>query len=157
VASPQTEVKEALARAGPVELDAGPGRAVLERARFSDVTVSMDGGRALVLAMVEGEGRWRTAAEEVALSYVGREAFAMERCPGAGWCPAGAPLPALAGVLGALAGSGRAGARRIAWQVRVERDRAAVGEDAVGPGGARARRRLDLVRERAGWTIAPGT
>jgi hypothetical protein len=149
-------VREALARGGPVELAVGPARVVLERARFGDVTVSMDGARALVLAVVEGDGRWRAAGEEVAISYVGREAFAMERCAGAGWCPAGEPLPALAGVLGALAVSGAAGARRIAWQIRVERDRAAVGEDSVGPGGARARRRLDLVRERSGWTIASG-
>jgi hypothetical protein len=157
VASPQTEVKEALARAGEVELAVGPGRVVLERPRFSDVTVSVDGGRARVLAMVEAEGRWRAAGEEVAVAYVGREAFEMERCPAARWCPAGAPLPALAGVLAVLAAHRRAEERPVAWQIRVDRDRGTVGEDAVGLVGAQARRRFDVVRDRRGWRVAePG-
>jgi hypothetical protein len=147
-------VKAALARAGPVELAVGPARLVLAAPRFSDVTVSMDGGgRALVLAMVEADGRWRTPAEEVAISYVGREAFAMERCAGLRWCPAGVALPALAGVVEALhLGHRPEGRRPVAWQIRVERDRATVGEDGEAPdGGPAPRRLLELVREDGRW------
>jgi hypothetical protein len=156
VASPQTEVKETLARADRLELAAGAGRAVLERPRFSDVTVSMEGGRALVLAMVEADGRWEAGGgEAVALSYVGREAFEMERCAASRWCPVGAPLPALGGVLAALAANRRAEERPVAWQIRVDRERAAVGEDVVRL-AAPARRRFDVVRERDGrWSVAP--
>jgi hypothetical protein len=154
VRSPGSEVKEALAGTGRIELAAGAGRAVLERPRFSDVTVDVQGGRARVLAMVEADGRWRAGDDEVAVAYVGREAFEMERCAAARWCPAGAALPALAGVLAAVGAGRRAGERPVAWQIRVDRDRAVVGEDVAGAAGARGRRRLDLVRDGSGWAVA---
>jgi hypothetical protein len=159
VSSPQTEVKEALARGSPLELPAGPARVVVERARFSDVTVSVEGGRALVLALVEADGRVRSEGGEVALTYVGREAFAMERCPSRRWCAAGPALPALAGVVEALLAAPRPDGRRPArWQIRVERERALAGEDATLPGGGRAPRAvLDLVREGGRWSVARGT
>jgi hypothetical protein len=154
VRSPGSEVKEALAGIGRIELAAGPGRAVLERPRFSDVTVDVQGGRARVLAMVEADGRWRGGDDEVAVAYVGREAFEMERCAAARWCPAGAPLPALAGVLAAVAAGRRAGERPVSWQIRVDRDRAVVGEDVAVAAGAKGRRRLDLVRDGSEWAVA---
>jgi hypothetical protein len=158
VASPATEIREALAAAAPVELAAGSARVVLSRATFHDVEVAAEGGRARVLAVVDADGRVRLDdGREVALGYVGREAFEMERCPEARWCPAGSPLPALAGVVAALAAAPRDGWRwPVAWQVRVERDRATVGEDAEGVGGVKPRRgAYDLVREGAGWRLAP--
>jgi hypothetical protein len=97
----------------------------------------------------------RAGGRELRLAYVGREAFAMERCPGRRWCPAGAPLPALAGVVEALlAGVEAEGRRPVAWQIRVERDRATVGEDAEGTDGGRGLRRvIELVRGNAGWRV----
>lgn len=121
--------------------------------------VAPDGGRAQVLAVVDADGRVRLAGGEIALGYVGREAFEVERCARTRWCPAAPALPALAGVIGALAAAPRSEGRRpVAWQIRVERDRALVGEDAEGPGGARAlRANLELVRGRDGWRLAaPG-
>ncbi len=126
------------------------------RARFGDVEVAADGGRAQVLAVVDADGRVRLpGGGEVALGYVGREAFEMERCARARWCAAGPALPALAGVVEALVASRRAPDRRpVAWQIRVERDRALVGEDAVGPGGARTSRGfLELVRDGGAWRV----
>lgn len=158
VASPATEVREALARAAPVELPAGGARIALARAAFADVTVSMDGGRALVLAVVDADGRVRAGAQEVELRYVGREAFTMERCPERRWCPAGAPLPALAGVVEALLAAPRPDGRRpVAWQIRVERDHASAGEDAEVPGGVSARAVFDLVQVQGRWRIASGS
>src|SRR6266545_1271103 len=103
VASPATEVKEALARAAPLEVDAGGARIAIARAV----------------------------------------------------CAAGAPLPALAGVVEALAAAPRPDGRRpVAWQIRVERDRATVGEDALAPDGARASRGvLALVRDGVRWRL----
>jgi hypothetical protein len=151
-------VREALARPGPVELAAGPAQVVLDRPRFSDVTVSLDGGRALVLALVEADGRVRSAAGEVTVAYVGREAFAMERCPPRGWCATAPALPALAGVVEALLAAPRPDGRRPArWQIRVERERASAGEDAVLPSGGAARAVLELVREGGRWSVARGT
>ncbi len=160
--SPATEVKGVLARGGGLRVLAGGATAELERIRFSDVTVSMDGPRALVVAMVEGDGRVR-AGGDAALAYVGREAFAMERCAGLGWCPAGEQLPALRGVLAALPGLEGALRREAgvpvrvtAWQLRVERDRAPVGAD-YEVGGAEPRRlraHWDLAREGDRWSPA---
>ena len=157
VASPATEIREVLGRAAPFELAAGPARVAVARATFRDVEVSAEGGRARVLAVVDADGRVRLdGGGEVAVGYVGREAFEMERCARARWCAAGDPLPALAGVVAALAAAPRDGGRRpVAWQIRVERDRAVVGEDAEGPGGTRVPRgALDLVRGSDGWRLA---
>jgi hypothetical protein len=158
VASPATEVKQALARAAPLELAAGDARVAVARAAFADVEVSMDRGRALVLAVVEADGRVRAGGRDVQLAYVGREALAMERCPGAGWCPAGSPLPALAGVVEALLAAPRPDGRRpVRWQIRVERDRAVAGEDAELEGGGRVPRGLfELVRDGGRWRVASG-
>jgi hypothetical protein len=157
VASPRTEIVEALGRSAPFEVAAGGARVEVARASFRDVEVAAEGGRAQVLAVVDADGRVRIGGAEVALGYVGREAFEMERCARAGrWCPAGPALPALGGVVAALAATPRPEGRRpVAWQIRIERDRALVGEDAEGMGGARALRiTLDLVRDGPGWRLA---
>jgi hypothetical protein len=156
-ASPRTEIREALGHAAPFEVAAGAARVEVTRARFGDVEVAAEGGRAQVLAVVDADGRVRLpGGGEVALGYVGREAFEMERCARARWCAAGPALPALAGVVEALAAAARGTDRRpVAWQIRVERDRAQVGEDAEAPGGARAPRgALELVRDGGGWRLA---
>jgi hypothetical protein len=149
VSSPETEVKEALAHLRELELPAqGPDRPRLRDLRFADVTVSMDGPHALVLAVVEAEG---TADGGATLAYVGREAFPMERCARARWCLA--DLPALSGVLAALRAAPRdAGARVAGWQIRVERERATAGED-YDAGGRRLRLRRELRRDGAAWRL----
>jgi hypothetical protein len=162
-ASPATEVKDALARCGTLHISAGDLAARLERVRFSDVTVSMDGPRALVVAMVEADGRLRVGGD-AAVAYVGREAFEMERCAGSRWCPAGEQLPALRGVLATLprlesalrSGAG-APVRVLAWQLRIERDRAPVGADYEVAGGEarRLRARWELARDGDRWSLAP--
>jgi hypothetical protein len=55
-----------------------------------------------------------------------------------------------------LAAVARSAERRpVGWQIRIERDRALVGEDAVGAGGARTTRgTLDLVRDGGTWRLA---
>jgi hypothetical protein len=159
-ASPETEVREALARLSAVEVAAGDGaRVALAPVRFSDVAVSMDGARARVIAVVEADGRVRLAGGEPALAYVGRETFSMERCAGARWCLADGALEGLRGVVAALAAEPRAeGVRVAAWQVRVERDRAEAGEDYEAPDGGATRRlraRHALAREGAAWRLLP--
>jgi len=156
VASPRTEIVDALAHAAPFEVQAGAARVDVARARFADVEVAAEGGRAQVLAVVDADGKVRLDGADVALGYVGREAFEVERCGRARWCPAGSALPALAGVVAALAGSPRPADRRpVGWQIRIERDRALVGEDAVGPGGDRATRGVvELVRDGVAWRLA---
>ena len=118
----------------------------------------MDGGRALVVSVVEADGRVRVGTRDIQLAYVGREAFAMERCPGRRWCPVGMPLPALAGVVEALLAASRPDGRHpLAWQIRVERDRASAGEDAEVPAGSRAVRGVfELARDGGRWRIASG-
>jgi hypothetical protein len=154
VASPSTEVREALARAAPVEVAAGEGRIHLARAAFADVTVSLDGPRARVLTVVDADGGVRAGGRDVRFAYVGREALELERCPGRRWCPVGAPLPALAGVVEALVAAPGPGRVPVAWQIRVERDRATVGEDAELAGGGRAPRTIvELVREGGRWSV----
>lgn len=166
VASPETEVREVLARAAPlVVAAAGAEEASLDSVRYADVTVSMDGGRALVIAVVEADGRLRAGDRSAAVAYVGREAFAMERCGRAGWCPAGEALPALRGVLAALpavrsatAAEAPGYARDVGWQIRVERDGAMVGHDFEVNAGAAApvarRARHALARDGGGWRLA---
>jgi len=156
VSSPATEIRDALARAAPLEAATGAGRIAVTRAAFADVAVSLDGPRALVVAVVDADGRVRAGGREIPFGYLGREAFAMERCPGRRWCPAGPPLPALAAVVEALLAAPRPDGRRPGgWQIRVERDRATVGEDAELPAGGRAPRGvLALAREGDRWTLA---
>jgi hypothetical protein len=153
VASPETEVKDALARLGSVELGAGgPASVRLERTRFGDVAVSMDGPRALVLAVVEADGRVG-GGDGPSLAYVGREAFTMERCPRLGWCIDRGGLPALRGVVAALRDAPReAGARVVAWQVRVERNEAIAGED-YEVAGRRLRARRGLRQDGGTWGV----
>jgi hypothetical protein len=155
VSSPATEIREVLARPAPIAVAAGRARIALTRADFRDVEVAAERGRARVLAVVDADGAVSLGGGEVALGYLGREDFEMVRCEGARWC-ATSPVPALAGVVEALAAAPtEAGRRPMAWQIRVERDRATVGEDAAGPGGAPApRRTLDLVRDGARWRLA---
>lgn len=159
VASPGTEVKEALARLGPVEVEAGGARVALARATFSDVVVSMDGARALVVAVVQADGRVRLPGAEPSLAYVGRESFAMDRCAARRWCLAPDALAGLRGVVAALAAAPRPeGARTVAWQVRVERDAAEAGEDFDAVDGGvprRLRARHALARAGDGWRLLP--
>lgn len=159
VASPATEVKQALAQLGPVELDADGARVSLSRVAFSDVAVSIDGAQALVVAMVQADGTVRLPAAAPSIAYVGREAFRMERCAARGWCLAADALGALRGVVAALAGASPPdGARPVAWQVRVERDAAEVGEDREATeGGAPRRLRSTWALARAGkaWSFHP--
>ncbi len=173
-AGPETQIREALRHQERAQLAdvygfrAG-GTAELVPVRYADVTVSVEGDRARVLAVVQAEGRvvWRD--QRAALSYVGREAFTMSRCSIALWCGDGQQFSRLRSVLSALfrradafdagdlgaygrlaadgyggpggkaallarLGRERAAApgarvRVLRWQVRVERDRAEVGED----------------------------
>lgn len=162
VSSPETQVREALSRLGAAELR-GPGaaRVVLERVRFADVEVALDGPVARVVAVVEADGRVTLGERAPSLAYVGREVFAMQRCAHARWCLAEDALSSLRGVVAALAEAPRPGrARVLAWQIRVERDEASAGEDlevVPGAGGAPARARtlFALRRERERWTVAP--
>jgi hypothetical protein len=156
VSSPATEIREALARPAPIAVAAGSARIDLRRAEFRDVEVAAEGGRARILAVVDADGTVSLAGGAVAVGYLGREDFEMVRCARARWCATVSPVPALAGVVEALAAfPPEPGRRPVAWQIRVERDRAAVGEDAAGPGGAAAARRaLDLVREGGRWRLA---
>ena len=158
VSSPATEIRETLSRPAPISVPAGGASLSLRRAKFSDVEVAAEGGRAQVVAVVDADGVVSVAGGEIALGYVGREAFEMQRCARARWCATGSPVPALAGVVEALASApAEPGRRPVAWQIRVERDRATVGEDAAGPGGAPARRRaLDFVWVDGRWRVAPG-
>jgi hypothetical protein len=157
VSSPATEIREALARSAPIGVAAGGARIDLGRADFRDVVVAPEDGRARVLAVVDADGTVSLAGGAVSLGYIGREDFEMERCARARWCATASPVPALAGVVEALAAApAEPGRRPLAWQIRVERDRASVGEDAEGPGGSAApRRALNLVRDGARWRVAP--
>lgn len=155
VASPEREVREALARLDPAALRAAGGAALaLERLSFADVAVSPEGSRALVIAFVEAEGRAALGGASPAVAYRGREVFVVERCPSARWCLAGGALPALSGVVGALAALPRPdGARVVAWQIRVERETASVGED-YELAGERRRETRTLRSAGAGWTVS---
>jgi hypothetical protein len=163
-ASPGTQLRDVLARQGRATLDVGAGaRAELSPVRFGDVAVQVDAGgqRAEVLAVVDAQGAVTWRGERAGLGYVGREAFAMARCPAARWCPDGPQLPALRGVLTALRGRADAEPDRHvrAWQIRVERERATAGEDydLVLPGGVERRRAVHTLRRAgAGWVFVDG-
>lgn len=156
--SPETLAREAAAGlAGRRALDAGPVRIELDDLRLAEITVAVDGPRARVVAIAEGGGRARFGDQAPSLAYVGREAFLLERCA-AGWCAADGALPALRGVVEALAASPRPpGVRVVAWQIRVERDEATAGEDRELPEAPprRAREVRTLRRDAAGrWALA---
>jgi hypothetical protein len=161
-------VRQALARLDRIRVGGPPGAAGvgldLAPVRFSDVTAALEGGRAAVVAMVEAEGRASFGQASAPVSYVGREAFHLRPCA-AGWCPEGDEVSRLRGVLEVLARRQEAlaaaapGRRVLAWQVRVERDRAEAGEDfeSPGPGGTpvRERARLSLRWAAGAWALAP--
>jgi hypothetical protein len=158
VESPEREATAAAAKLSRLEaLSAGDARLDLDALALRDVTVAMDGALALVVAVADADGRARFDGQAPTVSYVGRERFAMERCPGARWCPEDGVLEALRGVVGALVHAPRpTGARILAWQIRVERDTATAGEDhEVGEGTAtrRARASFALRRGEAGWAL----
>jgi hypothetical protein len=155
--SPETRAREAAAALAAARvLEAGPARIELDELRLSEIAVAVDGRRARVLAIAEGGGRARFGAEAPALAYVGREAFPLERCA-AGWCAPEGALPALRGVVEALVAAPRpAGARVVAWQIRVERDEATAGEDRELDGAPpRRERELRTLRRDAAGRWAP--
>jgi hypothetical protein len=156
--SPETLAREAAAALARTRaLDAGPARVELDDLRLVEITVSVDGPRARVVALAEAGGRARFADQAPALAYVGRETFLLERCA-QGWCAVEGALPALRGVVEALAGSPRPpGTRVLAWQIRVERDAATAGEDqeiAEGAAPKRLRALRALRRDASGrWAL----
>lgn len=203
-AGPETQVREALAHQERASLadvygfHAG-GTAELRPVRYGDVTVSVEDGKARVLAMVEARGQVVWRSERADLAYVGREAFGMTRCSIALYCGDGQQFSGLRGVLlplfrrgdAAAAGDLEALSRLVspryaaeggkegllarmraspplepgqahvrAWQIRVERDLATVGEDydlASGAGRTEKRRALYvLVREGERWLFQDG-
>jgi len=204
-ASPEQRVRRALADLSSARLEdvyghGSGGLAELTELRFGDVTVSLAGERAQVVAMAEGAGRLAWRGQVISLAYVGREAFTMRPCRFAGWCAEGEALGQLRPVLrllfrrldafngrdaaayGRLVAEGYRGeggkaallarltqdlgagppARLAvaAWQLRVERDEATVGEDerlALGDAAPVAlRARFRLVREGDRWVFAEG-
>lgn len=205
LASPETQVREALANQKRALLNdvygfkAG-GTAELYPLHFSDVAVTFEKGRALVVSMLDGEGRVTWRDQQAKLRYLGRERFHMQPCRIALWCGEGDQFERLRGVLQALfrrhdaasagddaalarlvserysdAGEDRAQVlarlerelgpgtpvrtRIVAWQVRVERDRAEVGEEYEIESGGRvqpARARYTLTWDGDRWTFVAG-
>jgi hypothetical protein len=205
LASPETQVREALANQKRALLNdvygfkAG-GTAELYPLRFADVAVTVEEGKALVVAMLDGEGRVAWRDQQATLRYLGRERFQMQPCRIALWCGQGDQFERLRGVLQALfrrhdaaaAGDPRALARLVsdgysdggedraqvlarlareirrdapertrivAWQIRVERDRAEVGEEYELAAGGRteaARARYTLAWDGDRWTFVAG-
>jgi hypothetical protein len=157
--SPEGQVRDAVARLDRPRVDALPGGAAAELAavRYSEPAISVDGARATVAAMVDAEGRVIRGGEVIALRYLGRERFHLRACA-QGWCAEEDELARLRGVLAALVGRERRPeeGRATAWQVRVERDRAEVGEDRVGAGGGASRRVLELAPDGERWTLRAG-
>jgi len=104
VADPDTQVRAALARQRSLHLDdvygfdAG-GTLELEPVRFGDLAITVEGQRAQVVAMVEGEGAidWRRG--RIRVGYIGRERFSMTPCDLGGWCADGRQLAELKRVL----------------------------------------------------------
>jgi len=103
-AGPEERVRAALARQKSLHLadvygyEAG-GTLELAPVRFGDLAVSVDGERAQVVAMVEGEGAidWRRG--RIKVGYLGRERFSMVPCDIGGWCADGRQLAELRRVL----------------------------------------------------------
>lgn len=163
--SPEEQVRDALAREERGFRGELTGGFVVELSalRYVEPAISVEQRRATVAAMVDAEGRVTRARQDgpaIALRYLGRERFHLSRCA-AGWCAERDELERLRGVLVALLGRERAAGegRATAWQVRVERDRAEVGEDRVGDaGGVAAPQRAlhQLAWERDRWVFVDG-
>jgi len=161
----EDQVRAALAGVSALRLQVGepPISVELPRVAYRDVAAAVEAGKATAVAMVEAEGAAAFDGQAPAVSYLGREVVALVPCAGAGWCAA-APLPRLGEVLVALRRRHQAlsraepGRRVQAWQIRVERERAEVGEDRESPGPtggpARARSRFTLRREGGAWVEA---
>jgi hypothetical protein len=103
-ASPEQQVRRALADLTSARLEdvyghGAGGLAELQSLRFGDVTVTMEGARAQVVAMAEGSGRLAWRGQVIPLGYVGRETFTMRPCRFAGWCAEGEALGELRPVL----------------------------------------------------------
>lgn len=203
VTSPETQVKEALARQvkarlGDVYGYSAGGSLVLDPLRYADVAVQVEGKRARVLAVVDANGEVSWKGGRATLAYVGREPFAMTPCSAAGWCADGAQFQKLRAALAVLfrrldafergdldiyarivserfpggkpallarlrKDLSGAPARRLsvkAWQIRVERDTATVGEDyelTVGDAAPQAlRARYELRWEDGRFRIVSG-
>ncbi|MGC3998171.1 MAG: nuclear transport factor 2 family protein [Anaeromyxobacter sp.] len=201
--SPEGQVREALSRQRRASLPdvygfASGGVVELDTLRYVDPAVMVDGDKAQVIALLDGDGRVAWRASRATVAYVGREAFGMSRCSVAGWCADGRQFDGLRGVLAVLfrrqdalaAGDARAllalvseryageggkaalaarlrGALAApapvsvdAWQIRVDRDEAIVGEDVQAPlpgGGQEPRRaRFTLAREADRWRFVDG-
>jgi hypothetical protein len=149
------QVRDALAAARPARLDGLPRGAVLELAavRHFEPAITVDGGRAAVAAMVDAAGRVEVGGASIDLRYLGRERFHLRRCA-EGWCAEEDELARLRGVVAALLGRAEGADRATAWQIRVERDHAEVGEDRVSPAGAVSRALLRLEPDGGAWAIA---
>jgi hypothetical protein len=167
--------------------------------QFADVAVTVEDGKAVVVAMLDGEGRVTWRDQQATLRYLGRERFQMTPCRIALWCGDGDQFSRLRGVLQALfrrhdaalagdraalarlvsdryadAGEDRAevlsrlgrerpanGERQriVAWQIRVERDRAEVGEEYELESSGRTqpvRARYTLAWDGDRWTFVAG-
>jgi len=103
-AAPEQQVRKALADLTSARLEdvyghGSGGLAELHSLRFGDVTVTVEGARAQVVAMAEGAGRLAWRGQVFPLGYVGRESFAMRPCSFAGWCAEGEALGELRPVL----------------------------------------------------------
>ena len=103
-ADPETRVRAALARQKSLHLsdvygfEAG-GTLELAPVRFGDLAIGLEGERAQVVAMVEGDGviEWRRG--RIKVGYLGRERFSMTPCDIGGWCADGRQLAELRRVL----------------------------------------------------------
>lgn len=161
----EEQVRAALSAVSSLAFQAGgPALSVsLPRVAYRDVAAAVEGAKATAVAMVEAEGAAAFDGQAPAVSYLGREVISLAPCAGAGWC-AEVPMPRLAAVLRALRerqqqqARAQPGRRVLAWQIRVERETAEVGEDheAAGPGGApvRGRSRITLRRSGEAWLEA---
>ena len=115
--APETQIRKALLQQTRAHLDdvygfrAG-GTVELVDVRYADVTPDVQGGDAVVVAMLSADGRavWRD--QDARLAYVGRERFHMKPCSIALWCGEGDQFDRLRGVLLALF------RRHDAWQGR---------------------------------------
>ncbi|HEX7489559.1 MAG TPA: nuclear transport factor 2 family protein [Anaeromyxobacteraceae bacterium] len=170
--TPETQIRRALTAQQRAHLDqvygfhAG-GTVELYQTRYEDVVPLVERGRATVVAMLTAEGRVAWRDQEAKLAYIGRERFHMKPCSIARWCGEGDQFERLRALLlalfrrqDALEQGDVSRARVKAWQIRVERDAAEVGEDleVTPPGGpARAERRLlRLVWRDERWVFAGG-
>jgi len=103
----ESQVREALANQVRAHLEdvygfRGGGTLELHPVRYAEPTVTVDGGRATVVAMLEAEGRaaWRDQA--AAVTWLGRERFHMRPCSIALWCAEGDQFARLRAVLATL-------------------------------------------------------